>query len=179
LTCPRDLLYINALLAEVKVCYKANYDIYSSGCIPVAIRINDFPDALTYRLMIGNEDNKKVRRRFVSCTKNRKSIKGHLAIAAACVALLLVSGCQATKSGEPVKIPSTETPQDEALSKSVRDRLLTLKTEDLSAVKVVSNSGTVYLTGTVTSLNARQQAVKIAWTVPGVQSVINALEVQK
>jgi osmotically-inducible protein OsmY len=37
----------------------------------------------------------------------------------------------------------------------------------------------VYLTGTVASLDARQQAVKIAWNVPGVQSVVNALEVQK
>jgi osmotically-inducible protein OsmY len=78
-----------------------------------------------------------------------------------------------------VKVPTTETPQDEALSKSVRDRLLAFKTEDLNSVNVVSNSGTVYLTGTVTSLDARQQTVKIAWTVPGVQSVVNALEVQK
>ena len=78
-----------------------------------------------------------------------------------------------------MKIPTTETPKDEALSKAVRDRLSTVKTEDLSAVKVVSSSGTVYLTGTVTSLNAREQALKIAWNVPGVQSVINTLEVQK
>jgi hyperosmotically inducible periplasmic protein len=78
-----------------------------------------------------------------------------------------------------VKIPSTETPQDEAFSKSVRDRLLTVKTEDLSGIKIISSSGTVYLTGTVASLDARQQAVKIAWNVPGVQSVVNALEVQK
>jgi osmotically-inducible protein OsmY len=31
----------------------------------------------------------------------------------------------------------------------------------------------------VKSLDARQQAIKIAWNAPGVQSVINALEVQK
>lgn len=78
-----------------------------------------------------------------------------------------------------MKIPSAETPRDETLSKSVRDRLLAAKTEDLSGIKVVSNSGTVYLTGTVGSLNARQQAIEIAWTVPGVQNVVNALEVQK
>jgi osmotically-inducible protein OsmY len=30
----------------------------------------------------------------------------------------------------------------------------------------------------VKSLDARQQAIKIAWNAPGVQSVINALEVQ-
>lgn len=77
-----------------------------------------------------------------------------------------------------MKVPSTETPRDAALSNSVRDRLLSAKTVNLNAVKVVSSGGTVYLTGTVTSLEARQQAVKIAWNVPGVQSVVNALEVQ-
>ena len=78
-----------------------------------------------------------------------------------------------------MKVPSSETPQDALLSNSVRDRLLSAKTVDLSAVKVVSSSGTVYLTGIVTSLAARQHAVKIAWNVPGVQSVVNALQVQK
>jgi osmotically-inducible protein OsmY len=111
--------------------------------------------------------------------EHRKTISAQLAIAATCAVLSLVSGCQTMRSEAPVKIPTAETPQDEKLSKSVRDRLLSVKTEDLSAVKVVSSSGTVYLTGTVTSLNARQQAVKMAWNVPGVQSVVNALEVQK
>ena len=78
-----------------------------------------------------------------------------------------------------MKVPSTETPQDAALSNSVRDRLLSAKTVDLSAVTVVSSGGTVYLTGTVTSLDARQQAIKTAWNVPGVQSVVNVLIVQK
>ena len=78
-----------------------------------------------------------------------------------------------------MKVPSSETPQEALLSNSVRDRLLSAKKVDLSAVKVVSSSGTVYLTGIVTSLEARQQAVKIAWNVPGVQSVVNALQVQK
>jgi osmotically-inducible protein OsmY len=111
--------------------------------------------------------------------KQHKIITAQLAITAICAVLLLTSACQTTLTEAPVKVPTTEAPQDEALSKSVRDRLLAFKTEDLNSVKVVSSSGTVYLTGTVTSLNARQQAVKTAWTVPGVQSVVNALEVQK
>ena len=78
-----------------------------------------------------------------------------------------------------MKVPSIETAQDALLSNSVRDRLLSAKTVDLDGVKVVSSNGTVYLTGIVTSLDARQQAVKIAWNVPGVQSVVNALQVQK
>jgi osmotically-inducible protein OsmY len=108
-----------------------------------------------------------------------KRIAAEVATAAACAVLVLVSGCQTTRSEAPVKVPSTETPQDASLSNSVRDRLLSAKTVDLSGVKVVSSSGTVYLTGIVTSLDARQQAVKIAWNVPGVQSVVNALQVQK
>lgn len=105
-----------------------------------------------------------------------------LAIAAVCLAL---AGCQTTAPEAPatpvapVKVPSAETPQDQALSKSVRQRLSSVKTVDLSGVQVVSSRGTVYLTGTVVSLDARQQAIKLAWTVSGVQSVVNALEVQK
>ena len=111
--------------------------------------------------------------------KRRKRITAQLALAAIYSAVSLFSACQTTVPDAPVKVPTSETAQDEALSKSVRDRLLSIKTIDLSAVKIVSSGGTVYLTGTVTSLDARQQAVKIAWNVPGVQSVVNALEVQK
>jgi len=59
-----------------------------------------------------------------------------------------------------------------------RDGLLADRKIDLSGVKVVSNSGTVYLSGVVKSLDARQQAIKLAWEVRGVQSVVNSLEVQ-
>jgi osmotically-inducible protein OsmY len=111
--------------------------------------------------------------------EQRKRISVQVAIAATCGVLSLVSGCQAMRNEAPVKVPTAETPQDEALSNSVRDRLRSVKTVDLSAIKVVSSGGTVYLTGTVTSLDARQQAVKIAWNVPGVQSVVNVLEVEK
>jgi osmotically-inducible protein OsmY len=122
----------------------------------------------------------EVPQQLVSYTmQQRKRITAHLAIAAMCSLLLLASGCQTAIIEAPVKVPTTETPQDEALSKSVRDRLHSVKTLDLSSVKVVSSAGTVYLTGTVASLDARQQAIKHAWTVPGVQSVVNALEVQK
>jgi len=102
-----------------------------------------------------------------------------LAIAALCSALSVVSGCQAMRSEAPVKIPSTETPQDQVLSNSVREKLLSVKTVDLSTIEVLSSNGTVYLTGTVASLDARQQAIKLAWNVSGVKSVVNALEVQK
>ena len=102
-----------------------------------------------------------------------------LATAAMCSILLLVTGCQTMRSGATVKIPATETPEDEALSKSVRERLLAVQRVDLSGIKVMSSGGTVYLTGSVESLDARQQAIKIAWNAPGVKSVVNSLEVKQ
>jgi osmotically-inducible protein OsmY len=82
-------------------------------------------------------------------------------------------------SSTTVDIPAAESSQDEALSKSVLDRLLADNKADLTGIRVVSNNGKVYLSGTVKSLDARQQAVKIAWESPGVQSVVNGLQVKK
>jgi len=106
-------------------------------------------------------------------------IPAQFGLAAALSILPFVFGCQMIRSEATVEIPTAETPQDQALSKSVRDRLIADKKVDLTGVKVVSSGGKVYLSGTVDSLEARQQAIKIAWNAPGVQSVINALEVQK
>jgi osmotically-inducible protein OsmY len=103
-----------------------------------------------------------------------------LMLAAALSILPFVVGCQTMKSESiTVQTPIVETPQDEALSKSVRDRLLADKKVDLTGVKVVSSGGTVYLSGEVKSLDARQQAIKLAWEVSGVKSVVNTLEVEK
>jgi osmotically-inducible protein OsmY len=93
--------------------------------------------------------------------------------------LPLVVGCQTMGSTTTVEIPTAESPQDQTLSKSVRDRLIAQKKLDLTGVRVVSKSGTVYLSGIVNSLDARQQAIKIAWEVPGVQSVVNSLDLQR
>ena len=95
------------------------------------------------------------------------------------LALVSIASCQMLQTSATVDIPTVETPQDEALSKMVLDRLLADKKADLSGVKVVSNNGKVYLSGAVNSLDARDQARKIAWESPGVQSVINSLQVQK
>jgi osmotically-inducible protein OsmY len=106
-------------------------------------------------------------------------ITAQFGLAAALAILPFVFGCRMMRSEATVEIPTAETPQDQALSKSVRDRLFADKKVDLTGVKVVSSGGKVYLSGTVDSLEARQQAIKIAWNAPGVQSVITALEVQK
>jgi len=103
-----------------------------------------------------------------------------LMLAVALLILPFMFGCQMMSSDSIiVETPTVETPQDEMLSKSVRDRLLADKKVDLANVKIVSSSGTVYLSGTVKSLDARQQAIKLAWEVRGVQGVVNTLEVEK
>jgi osmotically-inducible protein OsmY len=89
------------------------------------------------------------------------------------------TGCQTASRGTTVEVPTAETAPDQALSESIRRRLLADKDVDLSSVRVVSKDGIVYLTGTVNSLEARQQAIKNAWEVRGVQSVVNSLDIQK
>jgi osmotically-inducible protein OsmY len=92
----------------------------------------------------------------------------------------LIHACQTTTPESlTVEVPGVESPQDAALSKSVRSRLLADKKANLSGVNVASSGGTVYLSGIVKSLDARQQAIKLAWEVRGVQSVVNRLEVEK
>ena len=94
------------------------------------------------------------------------------------LALTSTFGCQTIPGSATVEIPAAENPRDAALSKSMLDRLLAYNKADLSGISVVSNNGKVYLGGTVKSLEARQQALRIAWHSPGVQSVVNRLEVQ-
>jgi osmotically-inducible protein OsmY len=72
-----------------------------------------------------------------------------------------------------------ENPKDAALSKLVKERLLTNKAADLTRINVRSTDGEVELTGVVPSLDAREHAVKLAWQVGGVKSVLNHLEVEK
>lgn len=100
----------------------------------------------------------------------------------ACRTLLLVfliaplfSACQSMSDGSKVAIPTEESESDQALSKAVTTRLHSDKQANLDGIIVVSSGGNVYLTGTVRSLDARQRAIKIAWEVPGVKSVVNSL----
>jgi osmotically-inducible protein OsmY len=107
-----------------------------------------------------------------------KNAGQHL-LAAALLVLPLALGCQTSRNDAiTVEIPTVETAQDAALSKSVQDQLRADKKVDLTSIKVISSNGTVYLNGTVKSLDARQQAIKIAWEVRGVQSVVSRLEVE-
>jgi len=87
--------------------------------------------------------------------------------AAIVVTLPIVIGCQAMTAKTRV-----ENPQEAAITKSE-------KTADLTRVDVETNGGIVYLSGIVASLDARERAVKLAWEVSGVETVVNHLEVEK
>ena len=86
----------------------------------------------------------------------------------------LVLGCQTI-----TEMTRIESDKDAAISKAVKETLLKDKAVDLTGVKVKTSDGSVDLSGTVASLEAREHAVKLAWRVAGVQAVVNHLEVKK
>src|SRR5262245_3822735 len=86
----------------------------------------------------------------------------------------LVLGCQTITD-----ITRIESDKDAAISKAVKETLLKDKAVDLTSVNVKTTDGSVDLSGTVPSLDARERAIKLAWQVTGVKAVVNHLEVQK
>jgi osmotically-inducible protein OsmY len=111
-----------------------------------------------------------------------RAVKGIvLAVMTLTLPVLIGCGGMTTKpypEQPPLPGPTgVETPQDAALSKAVKERLSAEKAVNLSPVIVETRKGTVYLSGVVPSLDARERAVKISWQVPGVQTVLNHLQV--
>jgi hypothetical protein len=86
----------------------------------------------------------------------------------------LVLGCQTI-----TEMTRRESEKDAAISKAVKETLLKDKSVDLTDVNVRTTDGSVDLSGTVPSLEAREHAIKLAWKVAGVQAVVSHLEVKK
>jgi osmotically-inducible protein OsmY len=86
----------------------------------------------------------------------------------------LLIGCQTI-----TELTRVESDKDAAISKAVRENFLKDKSVDLTNVNVKTTNGSVDLSGTVSSLDAREHAVKLAWRVAGVQAVVNHLVVKK
>jgi osmotically-inducible protein OsmY len=86
----------------------------------------------------------------------------------------LTLGCQTI-----TEMTRIESDKEAAISKAVKENLLKDKAVDLTGVKVKTADGSVDLSGTVPSLEAREHAVKLAWRVAGVQAVVNHLVVKK
>ena len=95
----------------------------------------------------------------------------------------VVTGCQAINENPRIESPEEntriESPRDAAMSKLVKERLLADKAVDLTQINVRATDGAVELTGVVPSLDAREHAVKLAWQVTGVTSVLNHLQVKE
>src|SRR5436309_1078664 len=86
----------------------------------------------------------------------------------------LVLGCQTI-----TEMTRLESDKDAAISKGVKESFLKDKAVDLTSVNVKTTDGSVDLSGTVPSLDAREHAIKLAWQVTGVQAVVNHLEIKK
>ena len=86
----------------------------------------------------------------------------------------LLLGCQTI-----TEMTRIESDKDAAISKAVKENFLKDKAIDLTSVNVKTTDGSVDLSGTVPSLNAREHAIKLAWQVTGVQAVVNPLEIKK
>ena len=86
----------------------------------------------------------------------------------------LVLGCQTI-----TELTRVESDKDAAISKAVKETFLKDKAIDLTSVNVKTTDGSVDLSGTVPSLDARERAIKLAWQVTGVQAVVNHLEIKK
>ena len=70
-------------------------------------------------------------------------------------------------------------PQDDLrIEAEVKARLVAQKDANLTRLGVVSSRATVYLTGTVESADQRTQAEALARSVPGVNRVVNSLDIR-
>jgi hyperosmotically inducible periplasmic protein len=89
------------------------------------------------------------------------------ALTAAALALAAMAGC------------ATVDPQDDLrVEAEVKARLAARRDANLTRVGVTSRRGIVRLTGAVESPDQRAQAEQIARSVPGVQRVINSLDLR-
>jgi hypothetical protein len=111
-----------------------------------------------------------------SSTTERKSMKFVPRVIAAKLLIIfsLVLGCQTI-----TEMTRIESDKDAAISRAVKENFLKDKAVDLTGVKVKTTDGSVDLSGTVTSLEAREHAVKLAWQATGVRTVVNHLQVKK
>ena len=68
---------------------------------------------------------------------------------------------------------------DATITATVKSKLVADKVSSLTRVDVDTNSGTVYLNGTVESAEHKTRAEQLAWQAKGVKSVVNNRQVQK
>ena len=67
---------------------------------------------------------------------------------------------------------------DARIEAEIKARLVAQHDANLTRLGVVSNDGTVYLSGAVSSAEQKARAESVARTVSGVRKVVNALDVR-
>ena len=93
---------------------------------------------------------------------------------------VLLAVALATAACESMTGKSAGTNIDDAtITATVKSRLVAERASNLTRVDVDTNSGTVYLNGTVESAEQKTRAEQLAWQAKGVKSVVNNLQVQK
>jgi len=93
---------------------------------------------------------------------------------------VLLAVVLATAACESMTGKSAGTTFDDAtITATVKSRLVAEKVSNLTRVDVDTNSGTVYLNGTVESAEQKTRAEQLAWQAKGVKSVVNNLQVQQ
>jgi hyperosmotically inducible protein len=93
---------------------------------------------------------------------------------------VLLAVALATAACESMTGKSAGTNIDDAtITATVKSKLVAEKASNLTRVDVDTNSGTVYLNGTVESAEQKTRAEQLAWQAKGVKSVVNNLQVQK
>jgi hyperosmotically inducible protein len=68
---------------------------------------------------------------------------------------------------------------DSTITASVKSKLVADKAANLTRVDVDTNSGTVYLNGTVETPEQKTRAEQLAWQASGVKNVVNNLQIQR
>lgn len=91
----------------------------------------------------------------------------------AMLALLMLAACSST-SGKT----AGQNMDDATITAQIKSKLAAEKVSTLTKVDVDTNLRTVYLNGVVDSEEMKQRATTIAWSVKGVNAVINNLSVK-
>jgi osmotically-inducible protein OsmY len=94
-------------------------------------------------------------------------------LSVALLAMLVLAACSsgvARTAGESI--------DDATITTQIKAKLATEKMSTLTKVEVDTNHRTVYLNGLVDSEEMKQRASNIAWSVKGVNAVVNNLSVK-
>jgi hyperosmotically inducible protein len=94
-------------------------------------------------------------------------------LAIAMLALLVLAACSSTAgktAGQNI--------DDATITAQIKSKLAAEKVSTLTKVDVDTNLRTVYLSGVVDSEETKQRATTIAWSVKGVNAVVNNLSVK-